>query len=215
MAARNKQSKGERSGGSAAPSRLRSRDDGAPSAGSPAARILATNLRALRVRSSLTLAELAGRAGVGKSTLAQLESGKANPSIDTLFALAVALDVPLTHLLSAPTPEVRLVRRGEGKRLASSDNSFEIFLLGSTGRHGTSEIFVLELEQGAARHSEPHARGAIEHVLVNSGRLRTGPIADPVEAGAGDLVTFDADVPHLYEALDPDTGAVVILDYPT
>ena len=196
-------------------SESRSGDDETPSAGSPAAHILATNLRSLRARAGLTLVDLAGRAGIGKSTLAQLESGKANPSIDTLFALAVALDVPLTYLLSAPAPQVRVVRRGEGKHLASSNNEFKIALMGSTGRHGTSEIFVLDLGLGAVHNSEPHSRGAIEHVLVIAGRIRTGPIADPVEVDAGDLVTFDADVPHVYEALAPACEAVVLLDYPT
>ena len=48
---------------------------------------VAANVRALRMQAGLTLADLAGAAGLGKSTLAQLESGRGNPSVETLWAI--------------------------------------------------------------------------------------------------------------------------------
>ena len=62
-------------------------------------RTVASNIRRLRQEANLTLAELAGAAGLGKSTLAQLESGKANPSVETLWAIAAALRVPFARLV--------------------------------------------------------------------------------------------------------------------
>jgi hypothetical protein len=49
-------------------------------------------------------------------------------------------------------------------------------------------------------------------VLV-SGRLRVGPRVRPGELGPGDLITFAADVPHVYEALEPGHG-VLVMSYP-
>jgi hypothetical protein len=40
-----------------------------------------------------------------------------------------------------------------------------------------------------------------------------GPQDRPVELGAGDLVMFSADVPHVYEALE-GTHAVLLMSYP-
>src|SRR5690348_3091479 len=60
---------------------------------------VASNVRALRLDAGLTLSDLAGAAGLGKSTLAQLESGKANPSVETLWAIAAALKVPFARLV--------------------------------------------------------------------------------------------------------------------
>ena len=191
-------------------------DDGAPAAvGSPPAMTLAANLRLLRARANFTLADLAARAGIGKSTLAQLESGKANPSIDTLFSLAVALGVPLGHLFAASTPEVRVVRRKEGIPLDSSNHTFHAELLATSGRHGTVEIMSLEMRHGATRVADPHIRGTVEHILVYEGRLRTGPVDHPVDLDPGDFVSFDADVPHCYEALEKPTRWVGVLDYPS
>ena len=53
----------------------------------------------------------------------------------------------------------------------------------------------------------------IEHLLVVEGALRVGPASGPVELAAGDLVTFPADVPHLYQGL-PDAHYALLMSYP-
>ena len=56
-------------------------DSAASNAASPAPiGLLATALRRERERAGMSLAELARRAGLAKSTLSQLESGTGNPS---------------------------------------------------------------------------------------------------------------------------------------
>ncbi|NED68191.1 helix-turn-helix transcriptional regulator, partial [Streptomyces sp. SID10244] len=45
--------------------------------------IVAASLKRERTRAGLSIGELARRAGVGKSTLSQLESGDGNPSVET------------------------------------------------------------------------------------------------------------------------------------
>jgi transcriptional regulator with XRE-family HTH domain len=175
---------------------------------------LAGRVRALRHRAGFTLADLSAEAGIGKSTLAQIESGKANPSVETLFALSVALDVPLSDLFTSPTPQVRLVRRGEGIRLDSSDDHFHVELLAATGRRGTSEICLVEVEAGTSRVADPHPPGTVEYLLVVEGVLHAGPASDPLELGPGDLAAFDADVPHTYAAPGERVRAFGLLDYP-
>ena len=49
--------------------------------------------------------------------------------------------------------------------------------------------------------------------MVVEGRLRVGPQSDPVDLDARDLVTFTADAPHVYEALET-THAVLLMSYP-
>ena len=61
--------------------------------------VIASSLQRERRRVGLSLAEVARRAGVAKSTLSQLESGTGNPSLETLWALSVALDVPFGQLV--------------------------------------------------------------------------------------------------------------------
>jgi transcriptional regulator with XRE-family HTH domain len=56
-------------------------------------------LRAARTERRLSLRELAGRLGVSPSLISQIETGRANPSVSTLYAIAAELDVSLDELL--------------------------------------------------------------------------------------------------------------------
>ena len=56
-------------------------------------------LRAARTARGLSLRVLASRLGVSPSLISQIETGRANPSVSTLYAIAAELDVSLDELL--------------------------------------------------------------------------------------------------------------------
>src|SRR3954468_8584319 len=96
---------------------------------------VAANLRALRDGAGISLGELARRAGIAKSTVSQLEAGTGNPSVETLWALAVALSVPFGRLVEEPPTQVRVVRAGEGPRLQADEADFVAKLLAAGSAH--------------------------------------------------------------------------------
>lgn len=176
--------------------------------------MIAAAVRRERERAGLSLTELARRAGVAKSTLSQLESGAGNPSVETLWALGVALGVPFSQLIAAPSPPVQVIRAGEGPRIRSETADFTGTLLAAGSRHARRDIYTAELGPGAIRHADAHTPGSVEHLVVAAGRLRTGPVDSLVELGPGDYVVFAGDVPHLYEALAPGTWALLVMEHP-
>jgi transcriptional regulator with XRE-family HTH domain len=178
------------------------------------ARVVADNLRRHRARARLSLSELAAAAGVGKSTLSQIESGRANPSMETLWSVATALGLPFAELVSPHAPDVRVLRAGEGVRVDSAGAPFLVRLLAATGRRGPSELYAISCEPGPARSADPHPPGVREHVLATAGRMEVGPLDAPATLGPGDLASFAADVPHAYRALEPGSAAVLVMDYP-
>jgi transcriptional regulator with XRE-family HTH domain len=177
-------------------------------------RTVAANIRALRRDAGLTLAELASAAGLGKSTLAQLESGRANPSVETLWAIAAALRVSFARLVEEVRPSLQVVRARDLPPMRSDEApGWAGRLLAAPQRRGTFDLYSIDIEAGSVRHAEAHHPGVVEHMVVVEGRLRVGPQTGPVELDAGDLVTFAADVPHVYEALET-THAVLLMSYP-
>jgi transcriptional regulator with XRE-family HTH domain len=177
-------------------------------------RTVAANVRALRLDAGLTLADLAAQAGLGKSTLAQIESGKANPSVETLWALGAALRVPFARLVEEAQPSLQVVRGRDVAPMRSDEApGWTGRLLAAAHRRGTFDLYLIDLEAGSVRHAEAHHAGVIEHLVVVEGRLRVGPQSGPVELSAGDLVTFAADVPHVYEAVER-THCVLLMSYP-
>lgn len=175
--------------------------------------IIATALRRERERLSLSLSELAKRAGVSKSTLSQLEAGSGNPSIETLWALAVALGVPFSRLVEPPSPKVRVVRAGEAPTVRSDRSPFAASLLATAPPGTRRDLYLLDVEPGTARESAAHIPGSVEHVILTGGRLRVGPRDHLVELARGDYASFPGDVAHLYEALEPGTTAVLVMEH--
>src|SRR5262249_37553672 len=91
-----------------------------PATISSAAAHVAGNVRLLRARQGLSLGQLAARADMSKGTLSKLETGAANPTLETLATLAAALSVPLHELFAAPHAGIEVVRAGEGLELGET-----------------------------------------------------------------------------------------------
>ena len=174
---------------------------------------IAASLRRERDRSGISLTELARRAGIAKSTLSQLESGAGNPSVETLWALAVALEVPFSRLIEPPRPNVQVIRAGDGLVLQSERASYAATLLASCPPGARRDIFRLLVQPGEARVSEPHNPGTTEHIVLSTGRARVGPATEPLELRAGDYATYPGDAPHVFEALEPDTTGVIVMEH--
>ncbi|GIF71774.1 XRE family transcriptional regulator [Asanoa siamensis] len=175
---------------------------------------IATALRHERERAGLSLTELARRAGIAKSTLSQLENGVGNPSVETLWSLGVALDVPFSRLVEPPAPALRVIRAGEGPRISSDQLDYTGTLVAAGSRAARRDIYVMTIEPGAVRHAQAHTPRSTEHIVVGRGRLRTGPAGETVDLDPGDYATFAGDVPHSYEALEPHTFAVLVMEHP-
>src|SRR6266513_5071673 len=103
--------------------------------------VIAASLRRERRRSGLSLTEVARRAGIAKSTLSQLESGVGNPSVETLWALGVALGVPFSRLVDQPRPVVRVIRAGEGPVTYAERANYAATLLASCPPHARRDIY--------------------------------------------------------------------------
>ncbi|WP_208995861.1 helix-turn-helix domain-containing protein [Pannonibacter tanglangensis] len=171
-------------------------------------------LRQEREKAGLSLSELARRASLSKSTLSQIEAGTGNPSVETLWTLAVALGVPFSRLVDRPRRSpVRLVRAGEGLGTRSELADYTGTLLSAGAQGVRRDLYRLDIQPGRARRSPAHIPGTVEHVIVATGRALVGPLDAPEELRPGDYYSYPGDVPHSYEALEPDTVVVLMMEH--
>lgn len=172
-------------------------------------------VRTHRAARSLSVAELARATGLSKTILAKIESGAGNPSVQTLFSIARALDLPLGALLEEPAaPRVRRIPRDDSGSLPTGSGTAH--LLHADGRPRRSELFDLVLDAGREQLSDGHLPGTEEIVLCVAGRLRAGPDGEEADLQTGDAVWFVADGPHRYAARhDGDARALNWISYPT
>jgi transcriptional regulator with XRE-family HTH domain len=169
---------------------------------------VAANLRRLRAERGMSTVALARESAIARATLAQLEAGRGNPTLETLYALANALGVALADVIAPPPAEVEVVRAGEGPRVTGAVVRGR--LVSRLVGRAPVEVYELALRPGRRQRSQPHPPGVVEHLLVQSGRVRVGPEGAPVELGPGDFARYPADVPHVYEALEPAAATLLI-----
>ncbi|GMA25932.1 hypothetical transcriptional regulator [Luteimicrobium album] len=165
-------------------------------------------IRQLREARGLSLSALAARAGVGKGLLSELEAGRRNPTLASLYALAGPLRVPLADLLGDVPGSVV---DGEGARSRLLDVRTEV--------DGTTvEVYTLEHDAGVSRRSPAHAPGVVEHLVTTRGRFRVvrhAPDGDEVhDAPVGQHVAWTSDVPHSYAAGPDGATAVLVITTP-
>jgi transcriptional regulator with XRE-family HTH domain len=172
----------------------------------------AAGLQVLRRRQQrgMSQAELARRTGLSKATLSQLEAGVSNPTIDTLDAIAVALALPLTDLLTRSAESGTLHLQATA---AASDGPTRELLRRISGGNSL-EIWRLRLPPNTSVEGVPHAPGTNEHLLVAAGYLTAGPTDDTRELAPGDLLAFAGDAPHTYSTTDTPADVTVVIASP-
>src|SRR5580692_3024123 len=179
--------------------------------------VIAANLRRLRTARRMSLATLAARADVAKATLANLEQGRGNPTIETLWSLALGLGVAFSDLLEdrRDTAAV-IVRAQQGARVHGSTpgGKLDLRLLDRIERGGLVEVFDLFLPAGTEHLGTPHGSGVVERVFVYTGTITVGPVSDPLLLGPGDYARYGGDRAHVYRSPDEDCHGMLLVGYP-
>jgi transcriptional regulator with XRE-family HTH domain len=168
------------------------------------ARRVAENLRARRKSRGMSLDDLANASGVSRAALSQIETHKSNPTVGLLWKIAVGLGVPFAELIGEVKGGISVLRRADGQVLRSLDGKLESRPLAPAGTSPLVELYELRLSARSTHAADAHAPGTHELVVVLSGSLRmrvstAAEEAEVYELGAGDSISFPADVPHAYE----------------
>ena len=125
--------------------------------------VIAKSLTRERSRTGLSLAEVARRAGIAKSTLSQLESGNGNPSLETLWALCVALDIPFARLLEPQANQTQVIRRGEGTKVVAEQANYQAILLAACPPGARSDLAPAPARVGRTYYYHSGARARWPH----------------------------------------------------
>ncbi|MFF7183104.1 helix-turn-helix domain-containing protein [Streptomyces sp. NPDC008121] len=161
-----------------------------------------SRLRELRKARGWSLSELARRAKLGKGTLSELESGGRNPTLETLYCLTTALEVPLSSVLHGLTPAAEISGQAVDAVLTER---FE-------DDAAITETYRIRMRAGTAQESAAHAPGTTEHIIVLAGTAHVGHTSAPMTVGPGMHGSWTADLSHLYQA-STDVEALLLVRY--
>jgi transcriptional regulator with XRE-family HTH domain len=157
------------------------------------------NLRRLRKQRALSLERFAQFSGVSRAMLCQIELGKSSPTLNVLWKIARALDVPLSALIHAAPEDTAVVLRKSDAMLlphaGAAATSRALFPFDDPGR---VEFYELQVAPGALKAVPPHPPGRIANLVVSAGALVVEVVGRSHELEAGDCIQFAADLEHVY-----------------
>ncbi len=171
-----------------------------------ALQIIARNIQTIRGKSGLTLSGLAQHSGIAKSTLSLLERGQGNPTIETVWAIANALNVPFSHIIDGV----------EAVKSFSDDGDQDREKVRFIERYGTNpqiEVYEMTIAEGHSRVSSAHPPGVFERVIALRGEMYVGNETDGTLLRPGQSHAFAGDSEHTYTALNGPSTALVLIEY--
>lgn len=174
-------------------------------------------IREARKKKGLSLRSVAASAEISPSLLSQVETGKTNPSVGTLYALVNVLNVSIDELVSGNHPiETGPARTELSGRVAVSsgpavqrreDNPTIVMENGVTWERlavdgsGTIDSLITTYAPGGSSSVEGKLmrHSGIEYGLLLEGELTLKLDFETYVLRAGDSLCFDSLRPHLYE----------------
>lgn len=174
-------------------------------------------IREARKKKGLSLRSVAASAEISPSLLSQVETGKTNPSVGTLYALVNVLNVSIdelvsgTHPLEAAPAPIELggsfavsagpaVQRHEDNPTIVMENGVTWERLAVDGS-GTIDSLITTYAPGGSSSVEGKLmrHSGIEYGLLLEGELTLRLDFESYVLRAGDSLCFDSLRPHLYE----------------
>jgi len=183
----------------------------------PRAESLGAALRAARESRGLSLRELARQVDVSPSFVSQVELGKANPSVGTLYALVSVLGISLNELLGGPAdaapgpPPGRAAASAGGpggwpridQPVVRARDRSRVQMSGVVWERLTADdplVDFLHVEFGPGSASCPPddmvRHGGREYGVIVSGRLEVQVGFETYALEPGDSIHFDSSTPH-------------------
>ena len=173
---------------------------------------LGERIRAARTERGLSLRSVAQAVGVSASLISQVEIGKTQPSVATLYALASHLGVSLDDLLGIPSarpaaapmfghsgPPLPDVQRAAENPVIEMENGVRWERL-AAGAGGPADALLVTYEPGASSSVEGKLmrHAGVEYAYLLEGELTVHLDFETHVLHAGDSLQFDSVRPHLY-----------------
>mmetsp|Transcript_23393 Transcript_23393/g.40891 ORF Transcript_23393/g.40891 Transcript_23393/m.40891 type:complete len:187 (-) Transcript_23393:939-1499(-) len=175
--------------------------------------LLPARLKQARRAQGLSLDAVAKLSGVSRSMVSQIERGESSPTIATLWNLTRALQVDFAGLLDEGAGErIEVLRSVDVPSIENRGAGCTIRILSSPEDAGRHEVYELRFAPGGVLDSQPHRRGAREHLTVIAGSLQVSSGDEVDMVGLGDTARYAADVPHRIAADDAARAFLVVQD---
>lgn len=180
-----------------------------------ASKNIALNIINLRKRKGFSQLQLANLTGLTRASIAQFESGSANPSLDSLLKLSLGFQISIDELISSPRSECVHIK-AEDIPIEKRSKPGVILKKLLPDKNPTTEMDELILGPERIFTGTPHTEGTREYFTCVKGEFQVVVLGTAFNVKKGDVLSFPGDKPHSYKNLSNSTaqGISVVLFSP-
>jgi transcriptional regulator with XRE-family HTH domain len=161
--------------------------------------VIGENLNRIRSNKKMSLDEVSNLTGVSKSMLGQIENGKTNPTVSTLWKISTGLKVPFSSFIEKQFCDYEIVDASKISHISENSDKMRIYPVFPYDSKKNFEILIIDLDKGCTHKSPKHDEGVEEYILVTEGALKMTLYDKEVVLEKGCCMRFTANVEHTYE----------------
>lgn len=177
--------------------------------------IIASNLKKLRNERNLSLGQLSEISNISKAMLSDIEKGKGNPTINTIWKIANGLKVPYTKLIDYVEHSTTIIRKTDTSMQSGETKSYRVYCYYPTTPTRNFELFYVELDANSSNKTIGHSEKAQEYIYVIQGELQLQIADEKFILHPGDSLSFNSSINHTYiNKQDTTVNFMVINFYP-
>ncbi|MDP0506908.1 MAG: helix-turn-helix domain-containing protein [Fusobacterium sp. JB019] len=167
-------------------------------------------IKNIRKQKKIFLKDVAEKSGISSSMLSQIEKGNANPSLNTIKAIADVLEVPLFKLFLENTEEenkIQILKKEDRKIISTKNVNYELI---SPGIPTELEVMKMIFNDKFSESSlEPKEHKGEEIALVLKGMVKIIIENNSAIMEEGDSVHIPASKAHKWINLSDDKSIVI------
>jgi len=158
--------------------------------------MLAQRIKTLRNLNNLTQKQLAKKANIPSSSIANIESRIANPTIKTLNSIAKALSISIEELFHQNQTKFNKTKANQIKTI-NKKNAQVIKAI--PDKLSGLELEIVEIDINGLLKGSSHSKGCREYCYLLKGQLKLYFSGEQAELSQGDVLSFDGHQAHSYK----------------
>ncbi|MGO5051226.1 helix-turn-helix domain-containing protein [Lachnospiraceae bacterium LCP25S3_G4] len=178
--------------------------------------LIAGNLKEIRKTKGLSLEQASTLTTISKSMLSQIERGEVNPTISTVYKLALGFKVPVTAFTIQRQLPFSKTSKSVIDPLVGDEGRYRLYPIFSYRDGQSFEIFDLEFDVNGEMEGNQQIVGTREFITVYSGQLTLLFGDKTYILESGDSASYNAYDNYIYKNSGTQMiTANIVVQYPT
>ena len=171
---------------------------------------IGARIKSIRLEKGILLKDLANKCKISSSMLSQIEKGNANPSLNTIKAIAQVLEIPIFKFFLEPELNeytINILKKQDRKIILTNEVTYELI-----SPEGSKQIECMKMilnKKNSESSAKPSAHKGEEIAVVVKGKVKVTIGDENCEMEKGDSIQIPSLIPHKWTNLHDEESIIL------